>query len=299
MPIFISYSHADRQMVHKLAAKLVEHNAHVWVDSWELNVGDSIVARVQEAIQDSDALLVVLSKASVTSEWCKKELNAGLIRELEEKRVLVLPVLLEDCEIPMFLRDKMYADFRGNFSVGMKALIEAVSRVTTADQGRILSDGTNVDWSETWGYDDEGFFHMDYTLVETSADRPFTLLTEISLKCNVEATRRYKQYEEAGLGWMGRLIVTEALPELAGKEEIKLLLSDQRPVTDKFRLMDIRSAAGYDIIVHCRRLGEDNGKDQLVRVTNYLHKIAEYVRRAVRKLTPDELARVRKIMATR
>jgi len=299
MPIFISYSHADQTIVHQIAADLMKHNAHVWVDSWELNVGDSIVSRVQQAIQESDALLVVLSKTSVASEWCKKELNAALIRELEEKRVLVLPVLLEDCEVPIFLREKMYADFRGKFAVGMKALVEAVSRVATADQGRIRSDGINIDWSETWGYDQQGFFHVDYTLVETSPDRPFTLLTEISVKCNVEATRRYKQYEEAGLDWMGRIIITEALPELAGKEEIKTILQDQCPVAEKFRLMDMRSATGYDIIVQCRRLGEDNGKDQLVRVTNYLRRISEYVRRAVRKLTPDELARVAKIMATR
>lgn len=115
MPIFISYSHVDKAFVDKLAASLVEHDAHVWVDTWELNVGDSILNRVQEAIQDSSALLIVLSKASVASEWCKKELSAGLMRELDEKRVVVLPVLIEDCEIPVFLREKMYADFRKDF----------------------------------------------------------------------------------------------------------------------------------------------------------------------------------------
>ena len=66
---------------------------------------------MQQAIQDSSALLVVLSKASVASEWCRKELNAGLMRELDEKRVVVLPLLVDDCEIPLFLREKMYADF--------------------------------------------------------------------------------------------------------------------------------------------------------------------------------------------
>lgn len=96
MPVFISYSHADKSFVDTLAAHLVKRNAHVWGDSWELNVGDSIVGRVQEAIQESSALLVVLSKTSVQSEWCKKELSAGLMRELDEKPVIVLPVLLED-----------------------------------------------------------------------------------------------------------------------------------------------------------------------------------------------------------
>ncbi len=77
MTIFISYSHIDKNIVDTLATHMVRRNAQVWVDRWELNVGDSIVQRVQDAITDSDALLVVLSKASVNSEWCKKELNTG------------------------------------------------------------------------------------------------------------------------------------------------------------------------------------------------------------------------------
>src|SRR6266568_4863363 len=129
MPIFISYSHADRKFVHKMAAHLVKANAHVWVDSWELNVGDSLISRVQQAIQDSSALLIVLSKKSVASEWCRKELNAGLMRELDEKQVLVLPVLVEDCDIPVFLREKLYADFRGKFEIGLDALVAAVAKV--------------------------------------------------------------------------------------------------------------------------------------------------------------------------
>jgi len=76
MTIFISYSHADKLEVDLLAAHMVKRNATVWIDTWELNVGDSIIQRVQDAISESDALLVVLSNASVESEWCKKELRA-------------------------------------------------------------------------------------------------------------------------------------------------------------------------------------------------------------------------------
>ena len=82
MPVFISYSHSDAEIVNKLAAHLVKLNANVWIDTWELNIGDSILNKVQEAIQESSALLVILSKESVASEWCKKELSAGLMRIL-------------------------------------------------------------------------------------------------------------------------------------------------------------------------------------------------------------------------
>jgi hypothetical protein len=105
MAIFISYSHKDKAFVDRLAFQLVKARAPIWLDRWELNVGDSLLQRVQTALQDASALAVVLSRSSVESEWCKKELTSGLVRELEEKQVLVLPILLEDCVVPLFLRD--------------------------------------------------------------------------------------------------------------------------------------------------------------------------------------------------
>src|SRR6266849_1326550 len=164
MPIFISYSHADKTFVNKLAAHLVRHNAHVWIDSWELNVGDSLIQRIQQAIQESSALLVVLSKASVQSEWCKKELSAGLVRELEEKKVLVLPVLVEDCDIPIFLREKLYANFRTSFDDGLEAIVPAVAKFTNPDQGRFTAGKANRDWAESWGVRDDKYFCMEYVL---------------------------------------------------------------------------------------------------------------------------------------
>src|SRR6266404_6337327 len=148
MPVFISHSSKDNEFVEKLAKHLIQAKAHVWVDTWELKVGDSLIQKIQDAIKTASALLVVLSKASVASEWCKRELSAGLMRELDEKRVVVLPVLVEDCEIPVFLREKMYADFRKDFKTGLKELVEAVARVTKIDQGRLKAGKSQVDWSE-------------------------------------------------------------------------------------------------------------------------------------------------------
>jgi allophanate hydrolase subunit 1 len=137
MPIFVSYSRTDKVFATRLARQLVKHKANIWIDQWELRVGDSLIDRVQEAIQGASALLVILSKASVESEWCKKELSSGLIRELEEKRVVILPVLMEDCKIPIFLKDKLYADFRKSFDEGLQAILDAVARVTSDSLARV------------------------------------------------------------------------------------------------------------------------------------------------------------------
>jgi TIR domain len=296
MPIFISYSHNDKAFVDKLALNLINHNAHVWVDTWELNVGDSILDRVQNAIQVSSALLIVLSKASVASEWCKKELNAGLMRELDERKVIVLPVLVEDCDIPVFLREKMYADFRKDFKSGLKALVEAVGKVTQIDQGRLKAGATQIDWSDTWGYLDESF-QIDYTFVESSPDLPFTFLTEISISCDAGATKRYEQYEKQGLDWLGRAAIAEVLWEYARTKKFDMLLRDQHPQIIKVQLGDSKRNITYSVQIRCRRMGEDNGKDQLVHISNYIEKMRDQVRATARTPTQQELERMKTLIS--
>ena len=295
MPVFISYSHSDSAFVNMLGAHLVKKNAHVWIDTWELNIGDSIIGKVQDAIQDASALLIILSKASVQSEWCKKELSAALMRELDERRVMVLPVLLEQCEIPIFLRDKKFADFRTDFDVGLTHLVDSLARVTNADQGRIEMGGAISDWSVDWG-DYDGQFMMHFTIVETSADMPFTILTEVIQQCNKVVTRRYASYVKAGLDWMGRQVLSEALVELAETKDIRVVLDSQLPQIKKARLVDSASGAAYDVTIRCRRLGEDNGKDQLVNISEYLKRIRDFMRNTNRKLTAEEQVRLQALM---
>lgn len=62
VPIFISYNHNDKNFVTGLARNLVYARHNAWIDTWELNAGDSLLDRIQEAIGESDAILVVLSE---------------------------------------------------------------------------------------------------------------------------------------------------------------------------------------------------------------------------------------------
>lgn len=287
MPVFISYSHQDKEFVDKLAAHLVKNNAHVWVDTWELNVGDSILSKVQEAIQYASALLVVLSSASVQSEWCKKELSAGLMRELEEKRVIVLPVRLDDCEIPMFLREKMYADFRTNFDVGLKAVVDSIARVTNSNQGRIVEPEFHADWAVDWCYRGE-FFELNFTLVEQGINQPFTVLTQVRVTCNERATARYNQYVELSLDWLGRLFLTEFLSSITDNRDFRVILTDQFPKQRNGKILDEKTGVGLDVFVVSRRLGVDTGKDILLNVGKQLDSIRSCMRAQTRKPNEQE-----------
>ena len=46
--------------------------------------------------------------------------------ELQRKQIIVLPILIEECEIPVFLMDRFYADFTGEYN---EALQEFLNRL--------------------------------------------------------------------------------------------------------------------------------------------------------------------------
>jgi len=292
MPIFISHSHQDKDFVDKLAAHLIKHNAHVWVDRWEIKVGESILNKVQQEIQSASAVLFVLSKASVESEWCKKELSAGLMRELEEKAVTVLPVLLEKCTIPPFLKEKKYADFTQNFDFGLKGIVDAIASITNANRGRIEGIDYHVDWAQDWGSDADGNFFLQYVLVEHSKKLPFTILTDIHVSCNEEATKRYNQFKKAGLDWVGRVMITEALCEYGEKHDLRLILTNQREQNYEFAVGDNKNGRRYDVLVRSRWLGEDTGNDIIVNISNHFTQLKDYIKAICRPLSSEEQKRL-------
>jgi hypothetical protein len=124
--VFLSHSSTDKAFVSRLANDLEAKKVPVWFDRWELRVGDSLTQRIQDGIAESSWLAVVLSKTSIHSEWVKKELAAAQALELHQRSVFVLPLVIEDCEIPIFLLDKLYADFRISYEHGFESLVRRV-----------------------------------------------------------------------------------------------------------------------------------------------------------------------------
>lgn len=121
--VFLSHSSLDKVFVGQLAADLKSNKIPVWFDQWELKVGDSLIEKIEDGINGSGWLAVVLSRNSAESAWVKKELKAAEMRELRDKKVFVLPIVIDNCEIPLFMADKVYADFRETYDVGFKYLL--------------------------------------------------------------------------------------------------------------------------------------------------------------------------------
>jgi hypothetical protein len=83
----------------------------VWIDEAEINIGDSLIEKIRDGLDQVDFVAAILSSASIASPWVTRELDIASNREIEENRVVVLPLLLEPVELPGFLKGKFYGDF--------------------------------------------------------------------------------------------------------------------------------------------------------------------------------------------
>jgi len=126
--IFLSHSHKDKPFTRKLAADLRANGHTVWIDEAEIKIGDSLISKIRDGIDEVDYVAAILSKSSIDSEWVKKELELASNRELEEKKVIVLPILIDDVQLPGFLKGKFYGDFRkeNEYQDKLKLLLDSV-----------------------------------------------------------------------------------------------------------------------------------------------------------------------------
>lgn len=124
--IFLAHSSRDKEFVEKLAHDLRNYRLSVWYDSWTLTVGDSLRERIEAGIARSSYLLLVLSPQSVRSRWVRFEMNTAFHRELEARRVFVLPVMHRKCTVPLSLRDKLWADFTSSYDHGLETILKAL-----------------------------------------------------------------------------------------------------------------------------------------------------------------------------
>jgi hypothetical protein len=132
---FISHSSKDKKFVRQLSADLVENGVQVWLDEQRIRVGDSIPEKIAQGIAESDFFLIVISHNSVESAWVQKELSGALVREIERRRVTVMPLKMDDAKVPASIADKKYADFSGSYASGLSELLTAIKSVEVVADG--------------------------------------------------------------------------------------------------------------------------------------------------------------------
>lgn len=108
--VFISHASIDKPMIERLVADLEKMNLDVWFDAHAINVSDSIPQAINEGLRDADYVLVALSEHSIRSLWVQMETDAAMVAQAAGEKTVVVPIKLDDCEVPPLLRPRLYAN---------------------------------------------------------------------------------------------------------------------------------------------------------------------------------------------
>ncbi|MCI5151268.1 MAG: toll/interleukin-1 receptor domain-containing protein [Candidatus Electrothrix sp. MAN1_4] len=123
--VFISHRKADVTLAEQLAQEVQTAGHDVWFDDWEINVGDSIVEKINEGLEGAEYLLLCYS-ASGTSDWVNREWMSTLARQLSGQPVKVLPVRLSGGDLSAILGDVKYTDLVNDWNNGVQDLLKAI-----------------------------------------------------------------------------------------------------------------------------------------------------------------------------
>lgn len=131
--IFLSHSSKDKEFVRKLAKDLEDHDLKIWLDEKSMKVGDLLIPSISDGIKNSNYLIAVISENSNNSVWVNKELSIAISEEVLTSHKKILPILLDKCEIPIFLQDKVYADFSDpkNYNKSFAQLLLSIEQGST------------------------------------------------------------------------------------------------------------------------------------------------------------------------
>jgi squalene cyclase len=113
--VFLCHSSHDKPAVRELYGRLKSEG---WIDPWldeeKLYPGQDWDLEIEKAVQTTDAVIVVLSTHSVSKEgYVQAEVRLILRTAMQkpEGMVFLIPLRLDDCDVPFRLRSWHYVDY--------------------------------------------------------------------------------------------------------------------------------------------------------------------------------------------
>lgn len=132
--IFISYNSFDEKFATKLANRIEKEKVNgrkltTWYAPLDIEGGDNIVVKIEEGLQQSKYIGIVMSPEWERSPWTELERTIAIYNDPSNMSGRIIPILISDCNIPPTLRILKWFDFRSdkNFEQEAKKIIAKLS----------------------------------------------------------------------------------------------------------------------------------------------------------------------------
>ncbi len=132
MQVFISHDRADVKWVDLIREKLRDSTGprsfHVWDWDSDIQPGDNWALKLGEALESSDAMIVLLSPRSVKSRWVRQEIDFALTNPRFSDRLI--SVMIEPTrDVPWILQTLPFIDGTKDSKTALRDLAALLEKV--------------------------------------------------------------------------------------------------------------------------------------------------------------------------
>ena len=126
---FVSYPSEYTAHAERLVTDLRASGHDIWWDVERIDIGDSVVARLNDALGESAYLILCLGSSQRSAPWRDREWMAALALQVSHSAIKILPAAVTtEPLIPPILADLAYADLAADWNVGVRRLDKAMRR---------------------------------------------------------------------------------------------------------------------------------------------------------------------------
>lgn len=257
--VFISHASEDTSAAKRLAKKLREDGFEPWLYVENLLPGQKWSYEVEKMMHTSDVVLVCFSTASVMKEgYIQREYKraAWLQEEKPEGMIFIIPVRLDNCDLPYFVHELQSVDYPDGYDrlvaalslrAGRKAEVkkdeekkEAKPRKPTAPKsgGTNITVLGNINVGGAWVSGDQ---HNTITnnYVTNNISSPVDFISALNqLKAEIEALKSQPNLDSTVARRLNTVqedivdVITEAESEKPVIERIKSILESAKDTMD-------------------------------------------------------------------
>jgi hypothetical protein len=183
--LFLSHNGADKLWTERLAVAIEADRSgpplKVFFDKWDILPGSDVPAELEEGLQNSRYMGLVLSPEALSSDWVALERSTAIYKDPRARQRSLIPLLHRDCELPDMLARLNRIDFHRehDFDPGVESLVGLL-------RGRPARRGGEIITADLHFREDAALFRRQRAIFERPAFK-IPCIWELFLRELIEA----------------------------------------------------------------------------------------------------------------
>ena len=122
--VFISYNHQDSSIAHRISDALQRESIDVVFDYKDISIGENVFDQIRYMYETSETVMVLLSQSLFASDYFRYEFPKYFFDEARKRKVNIIPVLVEKCQIPSDFLEYEIINVTNDFEKGLQKIVQ-------------------------------------------------------------------------------------------------------------------------------------------------------------------------------